>query len=462
MSVADSGDAVVRCVRYGDDMLADRIDVAELAEDELVEEVAELASHIYAGTCRWLELVGELDRRASWAAWGCRSCAEWLAWRCALTPRSAREHVRVARRLPELPLVHAAFASGELSYAKVRALARVAVADTEAALLDLARAMTAAQLERSLAAYRRVTTEEAQAAHEDAYLAWSWGPDGCLEVRGRLAPEEGAVFVRGLEAARAALRERGDGGSAEPRRPKNVEAVVVMADTFLAHGVSDRVGGERYQVVVHVDGDALVASDSEGCVLEDGIAVAPETARRIACDAALVRSVEVDGEPLSVGRRTRTIPPALRRALRRRDGRCRFPGCENRLSLDAHHVEHWAHGGPTSLDNLVLLCRRHHQFVHEGGYRVQPGRGGRVRFLDPRGSPLDAVPRPPPGTCGGLVGGNSLRGLSIDPDTCASGDGDRLDLDLAVDALLQIYGQPAPAHERTDARRADSSAAVPA
>jgi hypothetical protein len=176
MTVAVSGDGAVRRVRYGDDMVADRIDVVELAEDQLVEEVAKLASHIYAGTCRWLELVGELDRRGTWASWGCRSCAEWLAWRCALTPRSAREHVRVARRLPELPLVHAAFACGELSYAKVRALARVADPDTEAALFDLARAMTAAQLERSLAAYRRVTAEEARAAHDDAYLAWSWRP----------------------------------------------------------------------------------------------------------------------------------------------------------------------------------------------------------------------------------------------------------------------------------------------
>jgi hypothetical protein len=234
-----------------------------------------------------------------------------------------------------------------------------------------------------------------------------------------------------------------------------------MADTFLAHGVSDRTGGERYQVLVHVDADALVASDSEGCTLEDGVAVAPETARRIACDAAVVRSVEVDGKPLSVGHRTRTIPPALRRALRRRDGRCRFPGCENRLSLDAHHVEHWAHGGPTSMDNLVLLCR-HHRFVHEGGYRVEPGRGGRVRFLGPRGSPLGAVPRPPPGSCGRLIDCNNLRGLSIDSDTCASGDGDPLDLDLAVDALLQIYGQPAPRHARTEARRADNPVTVPA
>src|SRR5919109_3929777 len=114
---------------------------AELSLDELEAELATLASHLYAGTCRWLELVAELDRRGDWAESGCGSCAEWLAWRCALLPRAAREHVRVARRLPELPLLHAAFARGELSYAKVRALTRVAEADSEAELLELARAL---------------------------------------------------------------------------------------------------------------------------------------------------------------------------------------------------------------------------------------------------------------------------------------------------------------------------------
>jgi hypothetical protein len=130
-------------------------DPAALSLGELEDEIATLASHIYAGTYRWLELVGEVDRRGSWADAGCGSCAEWLAWRCALLPRAAREHVRVARRLPELPLLHAAFARGELSYAKVRALTRVADADSEEELLELARVMTAAQLERAVRAYRR-------------------------------------------------------------------------------------------------------------------------------------------------------------------------------------------------------------------------------------------------------------------------------------------------------------------
>src|ERR671925_2037398 len=123
---------------------------AELSLEELEEELATLASHLYAGTCRWLELVGELDRRGDWTESGCGSCAEWLAWRCALLPRTAREHVRVARQLSELPRTRAAFARGELSYAKVRALTRVADAVTEEELLPLALELTAAQLERAI------------------------------------------------------------------------------------------------------------------------------------------------------------------------------------------------------------------------------------------------------------------------------------------------------------------------
>src|SRR5437899_11654834 len=117
---------------------------AELSLDELEDELATLASHVAAGMCRWLELVGELDRRGNWG-WRTGSCAEWLAWRCALLPRTAREHVRVARRLLELPRVRAAFSRGELSYAKVRALTRVATAGSEEELLELARALTASQ-----------------------------------------------------------------------------------------------------------------------------------------------------------------------------------------------------------------------------------------------------------------------------------------------------------------------------
>jgi uncharacterized protein DUF222 len=302
----------------------ERTDPAVLSLDELETELATLASHLYAGTCRWLELVAEIDRRGSWADEGQGSCAAWLAWRCALTPRAAREHVRVARRLPELLLTRAAFAHGELSYAKVRALTRVATAENEEELLHLARALTAAQLERAVRAYRRVTTEESRDLQESAYLDVSWEPDGSLAIHGRLAPEDGALLMRALDALRDADWERRR-GSAEPRPPKQAsraEALVAVADAALAHTGEGRPAGERYQVVVHVDESALSHEGAGGCELEDGSALSSETARRIACDASVVRN----------GRKTRAIPPAMRRGLRARDRGCRFPAARTGAS----------------------------------------------------------------------------------------------------------------------------------
>jgi hypothetical protein len=413
----------------------------DLSLDQLEDEIAELSSHIYAGTCRWLELVGELDRRGGFTESGCGSCAEWLAWRCALAPRAAREHVRVARRLPELPLIHGAFARGELSYAKVRALTRVADADSEEELLELANHLTAAQLERAVRAYRRVTADEAKALEDTAHLGYCWDEDGSLVVRARLTPEDGAVFLRALEAARDLLRERAweeERGSAEPReparRPTNAEALAAMADLALAGRSDGRPGGERYQLVVHADETAIRGGDGP-CLLEDGPALAPETAQRLTCEASIVELRERDGEPLSVGRKRRTIPPAMRRALSSRDRGCRFPGCENRRFLHGHHIRHGAWGGETKLANLVLLCPRHHRFVHERGYSIVRHGDGSLSFRDPWGSPIPQVPRPPPGELDRLLTPN--RHLGIDAATCRHGDGDPMDLDMVVSALYK-------------------------
>jgi hypothetical protein len=399
-------------------------DPARLDLDELERELATLAAHLYAGTCRWLELVGELDRRGSWAGDGPGSCAAWVAWRCGLTPRAAREHVRVARALRVLPATRAAFAQGELSYAKVRALTRVATAESEEELLELAGVLTAAQLERTVRAYRRVTAAEAREQLADAFLSVTWNPDGSLELHGRLAPEDGALLLRALEARRDTSWKEG-GGSAEPRparQASNAEALVAVADASLAHVGEGRSGGERYQILVHAD-EAVLGDDAEGgCELEDGSALAPETARRLGCDASLVRN----------GHRSRTIPPSVRRALGQRDRGCRFPGCENRRFVDAHHVEHWAQGGETRLDNLVLLCRRHHRAVHEGGYTVDH----EGRFYYPWGTQVAPVPPLPRGDPGELVASNSR--FAIDDRTYDPGGGERFDLDYALYGLIAI------------------------
>jgi len=427
----------------------------EIPLERLEHEISQLAAHINAGMCRWLELVAEFDRREGWGSWGCRSCAEWLSWRCAVDPRTAREHVRVARCLPEVPQIRAAFARGELSYTKVRALTRVADPDSEDELLELAHHATAAQLERIVRAYRRVTSREANEVHEDRSLTWFWEQDGSLSIHGRLSPEDGALFLRAVEAARDELwkeTEGGRGGSAEPHsdaaqvghgsaeprpepRQTNADALVRMAESSLASESGQSSGGDRYQVVVHIDATTLTKDRHGSCQLDDGVAIAPETARRLACDSSLVSILESADETLSVSRKRRSIPPALRRALRTRDRTCRFPGCENSRFTDAHHIRHWAHGGATMLDNLILLCRHHHRLVHEGAFSVEPLADGEVRFRRADGSPHDVAPAMPRGDPSALLRRSRRAGLAICPDTCLTGSGESMDLALAVDQM---------------------------
>jgi Domain of unknown function (DUF222)/HNH endonuclease len=433
--------------------------------ERLEHELTRLASDIYAGTCRWLELVAEFDRREAASRLGFRTTAEWIAWRCALSPRTAREHVRVARALGELPAIHAEFSRGALSYAKVKALTRVADRDSEAELLELARYATASQLERLVRAYRRIGTDEARDAHEGEYLAWSWEEDGSLSFRGRLASEDGALLLRALEAGRDRVwraqaddrsgpagppgRNEADTNSAQPgddgpagpsstsspaaRQITNVEALVEMADASLSPGAAHRSGPERYQVVVHVD-EATLARDADGrCELEGETGISSETARRLACDSSVVSIVERGGASLRVGRKSRRIPPALARALRVRDGGCQFPGCERRRFADAHHIHHWAKGGETDKDNLLLLCRHHHRLVHEGGFSVERLPDGRVRFRLPTGMPLGAS---------SLPNGDPARLPRSRPDQILTGSGERMDLAMNADRVVQIAGPP--------------------
>jgi hypothetical protein len=419
---------------------------------ELIERrIESLAAAMTASMAEWIELVGEFDRREGWANTGCRSTSEWVAWRCAVLPRAAREHVRVARTLPELPQIREAFFAGELSYSKVRALTRIAEAESEAELLELARHATAAQLERIVRAARRCSAIEADAVHQLCHVSWSWNPDdGTLELSAKLPPEDGAMLIEALEAARSALAEqrRRDGsaeppkdspagGSAEPLRPSNAECLAAVAE--LAHsrppsGFNGVSGGERYQLMVHVDAETLATDQPGTCHLARGPGIAVETVRRLACDGSVVPVVDLDGAPIAVGRQKRTIPPATRRALISRDERCQFPGCERHRYVDGHHIRHWAHGGATTLENLVLLCRHHHRLIHEGGFSVERV-GARLRWTAPDGEELSAstrIPSPWP----------RYRPRRQRAGPLLTGTGEKMTLSMCVDAALRAMLGP--------------------
>jgi len=269
-----------------------------------------------------------------------KSCAHWLSWKCGIGLGAAREKVRVAHALGKLPRIAAAMAQGRISYFKAREMTRVATEANESYLLNIALCGTASHVEQTVRRYRRtldaeeLTREAIQ--QRDQSLWFHTEPDGSLVIRGRVPAEIGALFKRALEMAEDSLPipkdvpvgTFSDADNLHRSRKRQIEALATLAQSFLASGPLELSGGDRQQIVVHVDAETLQHSYAGRCELEHGPAIAAETARRLACDASLVAIIENErGEPLNVGRKSRTIPPAIRRALNSRDKGCRFPDC---------------------------------------------------------------------------------------------------------------------------------------
>jgi hypothetical protein len=329
-------------------------------------------------------------------------------------------------------------------------MTRVADTATEAYFLNVALHGTAHQVEKLVRAFRRAqeSQELSREAQQQANRSLSWfhDEDGSLMIKARLPAEAGAVFLKALEAAGNALPppDVSAATSLEPvqsRSARRADALGLMAEGFLASDQQALSGGDRQQIVVHVDAQTLRHDHAGRCELEEGPGMAAETARRLACDASLVVLVENEqGEPLNIGRKTRTIPPALRRALKSRDQGCRFPGCTHTRFVDGHHVQHWALGGETKLSNLVSLCRFHHRLLHEGRVVVQVLDDGAFRFIRPDGQSFDS---PAPNAAKQLdwmqlVAAHQARQIKITAGTAVTRwQGESLDYGLAVEGLLQ-------------------------
>ena len=395
----------------------------------LGDQVAVLAAQVSVGEHALVTAIAEFDEAGAYAAQGALSTAQWLGYRCGMSAGVAHEKLRVGRALRALPGIDGAWAKGRLTYSKVRALTRVATPDNEAELIEIARSATAAQLERICRHYRAATCEQTPLDSTcERFVRVRQTDRGSTRITLQLPPDEGARFVAALDAAMAQLDRGARGETPEAaglafddertdaaKRADRADAAMALAESFFASGVRPRRGGAPHEVVLHVDAEALTAravTDAEVPGAEDLSAeessagfvenasdqgISAETARRLMCDASIAALVTgSDAETLHAGRKRRTVPSALRRALdARAQHRCQFPGCTHRYYLDAHHVHHWAHGGETNLDNLVLLCRRHHVFVHEHGWTIESSAEGAPLFIPPNGRPLAASPQLP-------------------------------------------------------------------
>jgi hypothetical protein len=433
--------------------------------DALGDDIARLSAHLDAAAYRLLVMIRAFDHWRGWHRDGAKSCAQWLAWRTGITPGAARERVRVARALAELPALSEALSRGELSYSVARVLTRVATPDNEEELVELAGQVPASQVARlvrrwqaSEKAIAELVAEERE-RHRGRGLWLTPAASGGWRIHGRLDPEAGAVLKKALEAAEEELY-RSERASAEEdaaaeaageapvaRRRRWADALGLVAEAALGEGLRTEAGGvvgraERFQVVVRVAAETLAGTaapdPTEVPEIDGGPDLPAETARRLACDCSTVEMTRgSDGSVLDVGRKQRRPPTALRRALDARDRGCRFPGCGSRY-CQSHHIVHWTRGGPTALENLVLLCRRHHRLFHEGGWRMTlDGEDRTVRFVRPDGRELPPVPAPeavPEDPAGALE--REQRALGIDAWTATPDwDGGKMDVDFALEAL---------------------------
>lgn len=370
--------------------------------DELADRIALIAASVDVATHQLLTHVREFDVRDGWAAHGALSCAHWLSWKCGIAMGAAREKVRVAHALGELPRMDEALKLGELSFSKVRALTRVGTAENEEKLVAIGRQTTASQLEKVCRLMEQIQPRDATKDEERRWLRVRDVPGGMVRVEAQLRPEEAARVVAALDVFAGTAEERAD-------------ALMTMAEATLR---GDQPQRPPVEVVLHIDAATLAGN-------HDGTGVPAETSRRLLCDAGIVPALDdEEGRTLELGRKSRVFSGALRRALLVRSrGRCEFPGCTHDRYLEAHHVVHWIDGGETSMANGAILCSTHHKRVHEGHFKVVATPNG-PEFLRADGRPVVQVAPPPRAVM--------LPEAPLPP----TWDGDRVDYDAVVSWAL--------------------------
>jgi hypothetical protein len=376
--------------------------LAELPDAVIEEDFAELQRAAELIDAERLRRLAEIDRRGTFRRDGHLSAAAWLADRFRMSWGAARGQVRMARALEDMPETRRALEEGELSISAVRVLVGAretdpeAFRDSEAQLVEAARIHSTQDLQRVATYWRQAVEREAAVDGEEKLrerrrLHTSVTFLGMVRVDGDLDPETGETLLTALRAVLDAESRSGAKGDARTPTQRRADALGEVCRQWLDQAERPTVGGEKPHVALTVGAEVLREGSDGTSELDHVGPVPPEVARRVVCDASIRRVVMAGAsEPLDVGRRTPVVPPAMRQAVVLRDRHCRFPGCDRPHTwCDAHHVVHWADGGPTALPNLILLCRRHHRMVHERrGFRLER-EDGRAVFRRPDGSVLE-------------------------------------------------------------------------
>jgi hypothetical protein len=345
-----------------------------------------------AASAEALRVVAVYDERKLWERDGATSMTSWLAARYQLAWGTAREWVRVSHALRELPSILDAYSEGRLSWDQLRPLTRFATSETDEYWAQRGPQLRPSTLYREAVRHERVRRQDAQRVQRMRSLTMWWDPElPVLHLEGMLPAEQGAAVQTALErrAEQVVLADNPD----SPQEARLADALVELVT-----GSHDQASPAP-TLVVHAGAEVLAGREpAEGPWLaetESGQRLCSEAVRRLACDSRIEWVLHSGNRMVGIGRRGRTVPGTIARLLRHRDNGCRFPGCERRRWVQAHHIVHWGDGGGTDLDNLVLLCHAHHRLIHEGGWKISGHPAENLRFHDPGGRLLrPAHPRP--------------------------------------------------------------------
>ncbi|HEX6146309.1 MAG TPA: DUF222 domain-containing protein [Acidimicrobiia bacterium] len=356
--------------------------------DEGIGHFLALTAAAQAAACEWLV---EVDRGQRFLADGSPDLVQWVSARFGLRHATAGQLVRVARRLQDLPVLRSRFAEGVLSLDQTDAISKMATPDTEEGLVEECLGLSTAALDRAARRANPPSTSNERSVWERRHLGLQWYLDQSeLKFGGSLPGAEGKLFESAVRSRADRIPPNPETGMFDPYPARLADGLVELASTS-----GDQTAAPA-QITVFADLDALSETTERTGVaeLEAGPMIANETARRLSCDALVECKVYDHVRALGIGRRSRLIPSWLRRQLWFRDGGCQFPGCGRLNWVHAHHITHWADGGPTELDNLILLCGYHHRFLHEQSWSIDHDETGRARFHKPEGQ---VYPPPRPG-----------------------------------------------------------------
>jgi hypothetical protein len=343
------------------------MDWERVSNDEIDEGLDQFAGLAAAGLARVCELILQVDVRQSWMADGARCLSDWVAARLRIRDHTARQLVGVARRLGDLPILASKFASGGFSLDEVDAISRIVTPDTEETLIGELAGLSNPVLDRRVRRHRGVSVDEERSVWERRRLIRQWNLDQSeLKFHGRLPGSEARIFDEAIDSRVDTMGVNPETGVFDRLDTRSADALVELAATDSTNHRTSPV-----QLTVFAELETLTTTDDGSAELDNTVLIPNQTAQRLACDAVVEWVITQNGQPVGIGRRSRRIPGWLRRLVEHRDGhQCQHPGCTNTRWLQVHHIIPWAVGGPTDLDNLILLCGIHHRFVHEHHWQI--------------------------------------------------------------------------------------------